>query len=45
MPAFLSAAVGRTISADSGWDVAGAQGLRGFSLGLRVAHSPCDRER
>lgn len=29
-PAFLSAAVGRAISADSGWYVAGAQGLRGF---------------
>lgn len=30
MPAFLSAAVGRAISADSGGDVAGARGLGGF---------------
>lgn len=44
-PAFLSAAVGRAISADSGWDVAGARGLRGFLGGPRVALSPCDRER
>lgn len=29
-PAFLSSAVGRAISADSVWDVAGARGLRGF---------------
>lgn len=40
-----SAAVGKAISADGGWDVAGACGLRGFSPGLRAALSPRDRER
>ena len=29
-PAFLSAAVGRAISADSGWDVVGGSGIKGL---------------